>query len=93
MLNGQKLQGTITTRDAYKLISSRNVVNDFPLIKIIYEISFEGRPVESIIEGIAVVTPKATAMSMSKSNYAPQNGIAAAAAATTTYYQPTPSHL
>lgn len=91
LLNGQKLQGTITTRDAYKLISSRNVVNDFPLIKIIYEISFEGRPVESIIEGIAVVTPKATAMSMSKSNYAPQNGIAAAA--TTTYYQPTPSHL
>merc|ERR1712224_436442 len=54
LLNGQKLQGTITARDAYKLISSKHVVNDFPLIKIIYEISFEGRPVESIIEGIAV---------------------------------------
>lgn len=58
VLNGQKLQGTITTKDAYKLILSRNVVNDFPLIKIIYEISFEGKPVESIIEGIAVAPKK-----------------------------------
>lgn len=54
LLKGQKLQGTITARDAYKLISTKNVVSDFPLIKIIYEISFEGRPVESIIEGIAI---------------------------------------
>ena len=57
LLKGQKLQGTITTKDAYKLICSRNVVNFFPLIKTIYEISFEGTSVESIIEGIAVAPP------------------------------------
>ena len=59
LLNGQKLQGTITAKDAYKLILSKNVVNDFPLIKIIYEISFEGKPVESIVEGIAVAPKRA----------------------------------
>lgn len=52
LLKGQKLQGTITARDAYKLICSRNLLNEFPLIKIIYEISYEGKPVESVIEGI-----------------------------------------
>lgn len=77
LLNGQKLQGTVTARDAYKLISSRNVVNDFPLIKIIYEISFEDRPVEDIIEGIAVA-PKRKVESFQQK---------------TTYYQPTTSHL
>ena len=56
MLKGQKLQGTITARDAYKLICSRNVLDEFPLIKVIYEISYEGKPVESIIEGIHVVS-------------------------------------
>jgi len=77
LLKGQKLQGTITAKDAYKLISSKNVQNDFPLIKIIYEISFEGRSVESIIEGIAVAAPRA----------AVNNNINNA------YYQPTTSHL
>merc|ERR1712224_1105351 len=52
LLNGQKLQGTITARDAYKLISSRQVLNEFPLIKTVYEISFEGKQVETIVEGI-----------------------------------------
>jgi hypothetical protein len=56
VLKGQKLQGTITARDAYKLICSRNLLNEFPLIKTIYEIAYEGKPVESIIEGIHVVS-------------------------------------
>jgi hypothetical protein len=66
VLKGQKLQGTITARDAYKLICSRNLLNEFPLIKIIYEISYEGKPVESIIEGIHVVS------SLSSSRRTPQ---------------------
>jgi len=82
LLNGQKLQGTITARDAYKLISSRNVANDFPLIKIIYEISFEGKNVESIIEGIAVA-PKAKVFGRTRENRSHQ----------AIYYQPTTSHL
>ena len=63
MLKGQKLQGTITARDAYKLICSRNVLDEFPLIKVIYEISYEGKPVESIIEGIHVVSSSSSSSS------------------------------
>lgn len=84
LLKGQKLQGTITAKDAYKLISSRNVVNDFPLIKIIYEISFEGRPVDSIIEGIAVA-PKKMVAGRSQTDKLQAEGHS--------YYQPTTSHL
>merc|ERR1712125_8963 len=57
LLNGQKLQGTITARDAYRLLSSRDVLHEFPLMKIIYEISFEGKPVERVVEGIHDVSP------------------------------------
>lgn len=85
LLNGQKLQGTITAKDAYKLIASKHVASDFPLIKIIYEISFEGRPVESIIEGIAVAAPQQQASRQEEgSSLLRQEG---------SYYQPTQSHL
>jgi len=98
LLNGQKLQGTITARDAYKLISSKNVINDFPLIKVIYEISFEGRPVESIIEGIAVAPTNKKRTTMSNHGQGPshhhhQANTVAAASSAGAYYQPTTSHL
>lgn len=67
LLNGQKLQGTITAKDAYKLLSSRNVLDQFPLIQIIYEISYEGKPVESVIEGIHDVTSLSSSSSSSRS--------------------------
>jgi glycerol-3-phosphate dehydrogenase (NAD+) len=57
LLNGQKLQGTLTAREAYALLENRRVLNDFPLIKIIYEIAYNGKPVGEIVEGIAV-TPR-----------------------------------
>ena len=84
LLKGQKLQGTITAKDAYKLICSKNVANDFPLIKIIYEISFEGKPVESIIEGIAVAPRKIVSGGFGQ----PQDSMRQ-----DSYYQPTTSHL
>jgi len=56
LLNGQKLQGTITAKDAHKLISSRNALDQFPLINKIYEISYQGEPVGTVIEGIHDVT-------------------------------------
>ena len=87
LLNGQKLQGTITAKDAYKLIASENLATDFPLIKIIYEISFEGRPVESIIEGIAVA-PKNKSNQKESSNS--NNGLMRQGAS---FYQPRTSHL
>ena len=89
LLKGQKLQGTITAKDAYKLVCSRNVANDFPLIKIIYEISFEGKPVESIIEGIAVAAPR-TMVSGGFSHHQQQHE---SSTRQESYYQPTTSHL
>jgi len=49
-LNGQKLQGTITSKDVMVVLKNKGVADEFPLFKRIHEIAFEGAPVESIIE-------------------------------------------
>lgn len=54
LLNGQKLQGTLTVQEVHGLLESRGLLSSFPLIKTTYEIAFRGRPVTSIIEGITV---------------------------------------
>mmetsp|Transcript_21470 Transcript_21470/g.44784 ORF Transcript_21470/g.44784 Transcript_21470/m.44784 type:complete len:421 (-) Transcript_21470:440-1702(-) len=54
LLNGQKLQGTLTAMEVYALLESRGVLTAFPLIKTIYEIAFNGRPVQQIVQGIVV---------------------------------------
>ena len=55
LLHGQKLQGTFTAKDVYSSLTSRGeYVHRFPLMKTIYEIAFEGRPVSDIIDGIRV---------------------------------------
>lgn len=61
MLNGQKLQGTITSQDAYKLLESREVLDEFPMLKTIYEIAYKGKSVHDIVEGISI-KPKSTAL-------------------------------
>lgn len=56
ILGGQKLQGTLTAKELYLLLKSRNMLDKFPLMKTIYEVSFQGKPVHSIIEGVVVPT-------------------------------------
>jgi glycerol-3-phosphate dehydrogenase (NAD+) len=53
LLNGQKLQGTLTAKEAHALLEAKRLLDDFPLIKVIYEIAYEGKPVGDIVEGIA----------------------------------------
>ena len=55
LLNGQKLQGTLTCEEVYTILSSRDLLRYFPLINIIYEIAFQGKRVDHIVDGILVV--------------------------------------
>ncbi|EPR56915.1 putative glycerol-3-phosphate dehydrogenase (gpdh), partial [Toxoplasma gondii GT1] len=43
MLNGQKLQGTLTAREVFEVISSHEVDHLFPLFTVTYDIAFKGR--------------------------------------------------
>lgn len=56
LLNGQKLQGTTTTKDVYSVLQKKDMLRDFPLTSMIYEISFMGRPIEDIVKGITTTT-------------------------------------
>jgi glycerol-3-phosphate dehydrogenase (NAD+) len=65
MLNGQKLQGTLAAKEVYKLVEARKLLHEFPLMTAIYEISFKGKPVHTITDGIKTHTESA-AMPFSK---------------------------
>lgn len=52
LLNGQKLQGTITTEQVHKLLSAKGIVDDFPLFNTVYKITFEGLPAEELTQGV-----------------------------------------
>jgi len=50
MLNGQKLQGTITSKDVMVVLKSKSLAAEFPLFTKIYEIAFEGKDPSTITD-------------------------------------------
>ncbi|KAG1466919.1 hypothetical protein G6F56_004601 [Rhizopus delemar] len=54
LLNGQKLQGTLTAQEVYHFLSSRQMANDFPLFTTVYRIIYENAPLESIVKDITL---------------------------------------
>ncbi|XP_006004372.1 glycerol-3-phosphate dehydrogenase [NAD(+)], cytoplasmic [Latimeria chalumnae] len=49
MLNGQKLQGPQTSAEVYKILRQRSMIDKFPLFSAVYEICYEGRPVQEFL--------------------------------------------
>ena len=60
LLNGQKLQGTLATKECYEALNAKNLLQEFPLITKIYQIAFDGHDVSTIIDGIVVRVANST---------------------------------
>lgn len=50
MLNGQKLQGTVTCVEVMKILRKDDCVREFPFMDLIHKIAYEGAPVSSIVD-------------------------------------------
>jgi len=50
MLNGQKLQGTITSKDVAVVLKTKKLEKEFPLFTRIHEIAFEGKDPSTIVD-------------------------------------------
>ena len=66
LLNGQKLQGTLAAKEVYNLLKARNLLQEFPLMNVIYEISFDGKSVLDIKDGIKTHSESAEVHYLSK---------------------------
>ena len=53
LLKGQKLQGTVALKEVYMLLQSRNMLCKFPLFSSIYGVALQGKPVDTIVDGIS----------------------------------------
>ncbi|KAG9339671.1 hypothetical protein JZ751_023317 [Albula glossodonta] len=49
MLNGQKLQGPATAAEVHQILSHKNMVDKFPLFNAVYQICYQGHPVNDFI--------------------------------------------
>ncbi|KAI9033654.1 glycerol-3-phosphate dehydrogenase [NAD+] [Phycomyces nitens] len=52
LLNGQKLQGTLTAQEVHQFLDARNMTSEFPLFETVYRIIYEGAPIDSIVKDI-----------------------------------------
>ncbi|KAI8927281.1 NAD-dependent glycerol-3-phosphate dehydrogenase N-terminus-domain-containing protein [Entophlyctis helioformis] len=50
LLNGQKLQGSLTSKEIHEILEGRGLVAEFPLFTTVYRICYEGVRPEAIIE-------------------------------------------
>jgi len=50
MLNGQKLQGTITAKDVHTVLTADGNASKFPLFEVVYSIAFEGADAKSLFK-------------------------------------------
>lgn len=52
LLNGQKLQGTLTSKEVYLILQQRNKLNEFPFFVKVYKICYENLPPHTIVEDL-----------------------------------------
>nr|CAG8490479.1 3962_t:CDS:2 [Entrophospora candida]CAG8501875.1 2187_t:CDS:2 [Entrophospora candida] len=52
LLNGQKLQGTLTAKELYMVLSRKKLESEFKLFTTIYRIAYENLPPEKIVQDI-----------------------------------------
>lgn len=52
MLNGQKLQGTLTAQEVHQFLEARQMTHEFPLFETVYRIIYENAPVDFIVKNI-----------------------------------------
>ncbi|KAL6057053.1 glycerol-3-phosphate dehydrogenase [Balamuthia mandrillaris] len=57
LLNGQKLQGTLTAAEVYEVLHKRGLTDRFPLFTAVYKICYEGAPPASITRIGSVQAP------------------------------------
>jgi glycerol-3-phosphate dehydrogenase (NAD+) len=52
LLNGQKLQGTLTAEEVNRFLVARRRTKGYPLFEKVYKIAFEGMPVKELVQGL-----------------------------------------
>ncbi|KAL0085933.1 glycerol-3-phosphate dehydrogenase [NAD+] [Phycomyces blakesleeanus] len=52
LLNGQKLQGTLTAQEVHEFLTGKDMVPEFPLFDTVYRIVYEGASPEAIVRDV-----------------------------------------